>query len=51
MEPTLHSQNCVPVKGLDLPRGRTFPHGGQREMAEQDVWSENGNSQTHTTAP
>lgn len=33
MEPTLHSQNRVPGKGLDLPEGRTLTDRGQRGMA------------------
>lgn len=32
-EPTVHSQNCVPGKGLYLPGGRTFTDRGQRGMA------------------
>lgn len=31
MEPTLHSQNCVPGKGLRLPRRRTLSHIGMAQ--------------------
>lgn len=35
MEPTFHSPNCIPGKGLYLSRGKSFTHRGQRGMVQR----------------